>query len=123
MAVIVPTTTIIAGDGSVYSVSWAALTTTNTTGTEISAVEYADRSVQVLGTFGVGGSITIQGSNDGANWVALTDPQGNAITKTAASIEAITELTRYIRPIVTAGDGTTSLTAVVVARRANPLRT
>ena len=77
----------------------------------------ADRSIQISGTFGVGGSITIQGSNDGSNWVALTDPQGNAITKTAAAIEQVSEVTRYIRPSVTAGDGTTALTVTMLARR------
>jgi hypothetical protein len=62
---------------------------------------------------GVGGTISIQGSLDGTNWVILTDPQGNAITKTAAAIESISEATPYIRPIVTAGDGTTSLSVLL----------
>ena len=70
----------------------------------------SDRSVQITGTFGVGGTISLQGSNDGTNWAILTDPQGNALTFTAAKIEAVSELTRYIRPLVSAGDGTTSLT-------------
>lgn len=78
---------------------------------------YGDVSVQISGTFGTGGSVTLQGSNDGTNWIALTDPQGNAITKTAASIEQFLERTRYIRPSVTAGDGTTSLTVTVWAAR------
>ena len=73
----------------------------------------ADRSIQFTGTFGTGGSIRIEGSNDGTNFVVLTDPQGNDIIKTAAGLEAITEITRYIRPRVTAGDGTTNLTAVL----------
>ncbi len=79
--------------------------------------DFADRSVVVTGTFGTGGSITVQGSNDGTNWFALTDPQGNAITKTAAGLEQITEITKFVRPIVTAGDGTTSLVATMYARR------
>jgi hypothetical protein len=78
--------------------------------------DYPDRTVQFLGTFGTGGSITLEGSNNGTNWLPLTDPQGNAITKTAAAIEAVTETPRFIRPIVTAGDGTTNLTAIVFAR-------
>lgn len=86
-------------------------------GIPIECVGYADRTVQVTGTFGTGGSVTIQGSNDKTNWFALTDPQGNAITKTAAGLELIMEAPLYLRPIVTAGDGTTSLTVSILCRR------
>jgi hypothetical protein len=78
---------------------------------------WPDRSIQVLGTFGVGGTIVFEGSNDGTNYVTLTDPQGNTISKTAAALEAVSELTRRVRPRVTGGDGTTSLTAVLLVRR------
>lgn len=76
-------------------------------------VEFSDRCFQVTGTFGTGGSCTIQGSNDGANWAALADPQGNALTFTSQKIEQALELPRYVRPVVTAGDGTTSLTVTL----------
>lgn len=78
---------------------------------------YADRSVQVQGTFGVGGTVVIEGTIDGTNYIVLTDPQGNAISKTAASIETISEIVRFIRPRVTAGDGTTAITVSLIARR------
>lgn len=77
---------------------------------------YTDRSVQFAGTFGTGGTVVLEGSNDGTNWQPLTDPQGNTISKVAPSIEAITEATRYVRPRVTAGDGTTAITAIVFVR-------
>lgn len=77
------------------------------------------RSVQFTGTFGTGGTILLEGSNDGTNYVTLTDPQGNAISKTAAGIEAIEETTVYIRPRVSAGDGTTSLVATLFLGRNN----
>lgn len=73
----------------------------------------SDRSVQVTGTFGAGGTVVIEGSNDGTTYKTLTDPQGNALSFTAASLEAIQEVTRYVRPRVTAGDGTTSLTVTI----------
>ena len=79
---------------------------------------YADRTVQVTGTFGAGGTIVIEGSVDGINYVTLTDPQGNALSKTAAFLEAISEAVRYIRPRVTAGDGTTSLVCTILFRKA-----
>jgi hypothetical protein len=81
---------------------------------------YQDRTVHVTGTFGAGGSLSIKGSNDdGATWVVLTDPLGNALTFTAAGMKQITELPHLIRPEVTAGDGTTSINVFLHARGAN----
>lgn len=115
--------TDIAGDGSVRKIVWTPLTTTNADGGAVEWVQFADRTIQFNGTFGAGGTIKMQGSNDGTNWFDLTDPQGNAISKTAAGIETCTEITMFARPFVSAGDGTTSLTATLVMRRATPLRT
>lgn len=123
MATVAATITDISGDGSVRKIVWASLTTTNDNGAKADWIQWADRSIQFNGTFGAGGTIKLQGSNDGTNWIDLTDPQGNAISKTAASIEACTEIAQFVRPFVSAGDGTTSLTATLVMRRANPLRT
>ena len=77
----------------------------------------ADRSVQIRGTWGTGGSTTLKGSNDGTNYLALTDPQGNAITKTADALEAVMELAAYTRPEVTAGDGTTAITVSLFVKK------
>lgn len=99
-------------------VSWSALTFSGTDdGAPYEGVDFSDRTVQFDGTFGTGGSITLEGSNDGTNWFPLTDPQGNAITKTAAGLEVIEENPRYVRPRVTAGDGSTSLNCKLWVRR------
>jgi hypothetical protein len=74
-----------------------------------------DRSVQVGGTFGAGGTIVIEGSNDGTNYRTLTDPQGNALSFTSANLEAVQELTRFIRGRVSAGDGTTAIAVHILA--------
>lgn len=110
-------------DGSIQNYTWSPLTTANADGAPIGAVAFADRSVQVVGTFGVAGSVSIQGSNDGTNWAVLNNAQGTPATFTAAGIKQIVELTSHMRPFVTAGDGTTSLSVILVARRQNPLRT
>lgn len=78
---------------------------------------WADRSVQVIGTLGAAGSVRIEGSLNGVDYATLTDPQGNALDVTSLKIESISELVRYIRPRVTAGDGTTNLTVILMARR------
>ncbi|MFZ1680120.1 MAG: hypothetical protein WAT70_03810 [Rhizobiaceae bacterium] len=86
-------------------------------GSVFEGYDWADAAVQITGTFGVGGSINLTGSNDGTNYVVLTDPQGNAITKTSAAIEQVSEGVKSFKPVVTAGDGTTSLTVTMYARR------
>lgn len=78
--------------------------------------QYADKSVQVVGTFGVGGSLRVEGSIDGTNYAALTDPQGNALDITSAKIEAVTELVQFVRPRITGGDGTTLLDITLIAK-------
>lgn len=90
----------------------------------IKAPQFADRSVQVYGTFGAAGNLRVEGSNDGGTtWATLADPQGNALDITAAKIEQLLELTAQIRFRVTAGDGTTSLTVAFFGRRQTPPRT
>ena len=109
-------------DGSLVSFVWTPMLNGDI-GAPIEFGEYADRTVQFNGTFGAGGSVSVEGSNDGTNWYILTQPGGTAATKTAAGMLAIVELPHYIRPHVTAGDGTTSLTANLFVRRASPMRT
>ncbi len=100
-----------------HVITWGPLTTANADGEPVEMPGSADRSIQFQGTFGAGGTIRIEGSNDGVSWHPLTDPQGTDISKTVADLEAISELTRYIRPFVSAGDGTTSLTATLLVKR------
>lgn len=99
-----------------HTIEWTGLLNTDD-GTPLEMPGSNDRSVQVRGTFGAGGSLRIEGSNDGANYATLTDPQGNALDFTTAKIEQVSELTRFIRPRITAGDGTTSLVCTMLVRR------
>lgn len=100
----------------VHKTTWDTLTTTNADGAPQSAHRFADKSIQVTGTFGAGGTLLIQGSNDGgATWATLADPNGNALSITAAKIETILENVQLIRPFVSAGDGTTDLDVTMVS--------
>lgn len=99
-----------------HVITWANMANSDT-GAALEMVGSADRSIQVTGTFGSGGNLRIQGSNDGTNWNTLTDPQGNDINLTTSKIEQIMEVVRYMRPNVTAGDGTTNLTVSILVRR------
>ena len=104
-----------------HVVTWSGLTQASLdTGDPCEMIGSSDRSVHVRGTFGAGGNLVIEGSNDGVNYTPLADPQGTALNFTAEKIESVLELVRYIRPRVTAGDGTTSLVVVMLLR--NPRR-
>lgn len=124
MATVTPTNDgNIAGDGSVAMFTWTPLTTHDADGSAVELIPWADRCVQVTGTFGAGGTVVIEGSNDNSNWATLYHAQGSAASFTAAGVRQIVETPRYVRPRVTAGDGTTSLTVSMTLRRANPMRT
>ena len=79
--------------------------------------DHADRSVQVEGTYGAGGSVQIEGSNDSVNYRVLNDPSITPLVFTSAKIRAILEACRSIRPNVTAGDGSTSVTVSILMRK------
>lgn len=76
----------------------------------------ADRSVQVEGTFN-GASIGLEGSNDGTTYHALNDLSGTPIALAASGLAQVLELTRYVRPAMTGGGGSTSLTTTLLAKR------
>lgn len=95
--------------------AWAALANGDY-GAAVDQSQYTDKGIQVFGTFGAGGALQLQGSNDGTNWAPLSDPQGNVLTITAAGIKFVAEATRYIRPAVTGGDGTTSITTTILLK-------
>lgn len=80
--------------------------------------DYADRNVSVFGTFGTGGTVLVEGSNNGGtNYHTLNDQSDQALSVTAAKNEQITQVPELTRPRVSAGDGSTDLTVVVTARR------
>lgn len=115
MATRTATITIVANGLAIKS-AWAGLLNTDV-GDPQEFIEFADRSVQVTGTFGAGGAVVLEGSNDGTNYATLTDSTGTALSITAAGIKQITQITQFVRPRVTAGDGTTTLVATLLARR------
>lgn len=119
----VPYTKVI-GEGGTITFYWTLAN--GDYGDSLNLSSFSDKCVHIYGTFGSGGSATLYGSNNtadfntspsGGTWVALVDPQGNAITKTSAAIEQVLENPRSIAPRVTAGDGTTSLTIAINVKR------
>jgi hypothetical protein len=102
--------------GGGHLVTWTGLLNGDD-GTPFVGGAAADRSVHFSGTFGAGGTILLEGSNNKSSYLPLTDPQGNPISKTEESLEAVSEVVYKVRPRVTAGDGGTSLTASLFVKR------
>lgn len=97
-------------NSEVHHVTWS-ITTGGDTGVRADMSGYPDKTVHVTGTFG---SVTIRGSNlenpndaTATDWFNLTDPQGNALTFTAAGGKLIAENPRWISPITTGGSAYT----------------
>lgn len=94
------------GQVSAVEAGWSALLNSQT-GTGVRFVG-APPPIAVSGTFGAGGSVRLEGSNDLATWTALSIPARTS-AGTFQSFGA-NDTFVYYRPNVTAGDGTTSLT-------------
>lgn len=99
-----------------FVVLWTPLTSANAAGSAYEHSGASDRSVQFVGTFD-SATLVLQGSNDGTNWVTLTDPQGNAISKTSAGLEQIEEITRYVRPSSSGGGGSQSVSVYLLTKQ------
>lgn len=116
MATVAPTISDISGDGLVRKIVWTPLTLVNTPGDAADWVKWADRSVAFTGTFDTA-TVVLQGSNDGTNWFTLSDPQGNAVSATAAKLEQVLEMTHWVRPYCSAVGATTSITVTLLMRK------
>ena len=119
MATITCAITQSGGADSIQLGTWAPLANGDS-GSPFQRPDWADRTIQIFGTFGSGGTVLIEGSNDGTNWATLNDAFGTSMSVTSASIKQLAEATLYMRPRVSAGDGTTSLTVIACARKILP---
>ncbi len=99
-----------------HVIKWEALVAASLVGNAVEMPGSSDRSVQVVGTWD-SATFVLEGSNDGVNWATLTDPQGNAISKTANFLEMVSELTRYVRPRISGGSGSEDLDVFLLLKK------
>lgn len=134
MATIPFTTEVIGTNGNkdVLMVTWPLLTVANPVGEAFEMPAFADRSLQIYGTYTAAANLRIEGSNKpktgsplaaptaDADYVVLADPQGTDLDIVTADkqIEQVLEVTRWIRPrISSGGDGSTSLNVILLLRK------
>lgn len=88
------------------TLAWVALKNGDT-GTPTPAGLWSASYFQATGTWGVGGSVQLEGSIDGQTWVKLSP----AALVAAGFFTALGagERPKFVRPNCTAGDGTTSI--------------
>ena len=109
-------------DGSSRLIAWTGGATADGSGSAVELPEWADNCVHIIGTIG-GATVTIEGSNDGTNWITLNHPGGAlSFTSLAAALKQVLERPRYIRPTITGG-AATGIGVYLVMRRATPMRT
>jgi len=113
MATIIPTTVEQQIQAAAYR--WTDYSTADTsTPIKVQNMQGLAGSVQVTGTFG-GATITLQGSNDGTNFVTLKDSAGTAISVTAAGMAEFSTAALFIKP--TSSGGTSDDVTVTVILR------
>lgn len=92
------------------------LTTADATGEAISVPGASDRTIQFVADTAGSATVVLQGSNDGTNWVALTDGQGNAISFTGSGIEMVAENVLHFRVLLTSVGSGAVWTALLFSR-------
>ncbi len=93
-----------------HRVEWDGLTGSGDICLGASDINLPYKTINVFGTYGSAGVVTIQGSNatdrDAANdWVALNDINGAPLAFTADRMETIAENPRWIRPRASGATG------------------
>lgn len=89
---------------------------------DLDIFNYPEKTIEVSGTFGAGGTINIRGKNITSatvtDYLALhraDKPQTNLTGLTAVILAGVVEDPRFVKADVSAGDGTTALTITVIA--------
>ena len=114
--------TVTVQDDKTVVVEWTGLLNGDT-GAPVAVGRYPDKTIQVTGTFSVGGDVDMEGTNQDLGsevWGQLHDPQGALISIGDNIPLVISESPQLIRPNIAGGDGSTDLVVriLTVARGA-----
>lgn len=101
--------------GNFVELKWSNLAN-NDTGAPVALPEFINLMGAVYGTFGSGGSCTFEMSPDGGTtWIDLKTLFAQGVPATAAGAFLGYLTASLLRPIVTAGDGSTLLNVLLLA--------
>lgn len=104
--------------GIVQEIRWDLITPTNDEGSWIELPDFPDKTIHINGIWTTAGEITIYGANDQSfNPFILSDIRGDNLVKTADYGGNIAENPRFIKPALTAGSGSVSLSIVLMCVR------
>src|SRR3990172_10454368 len=95
-----------------HIITWGPMTAGDV-GLPIAMMGSARRTVQIVGTFSGMDRVLIEGSIDSQNYSPLTDNHGNRLEFKGAGLSSISDLTRLIRPRVSAGSPTGVLVSLL----------
>lgn len=116
--VVISNVTMQAFGGRLQGRKWGGIAQGDTAAA-IPIPSLADKTIQVVGTFG-GGSISIQGALESdlatAVFTELTNPQGDALSYSAAGIDTVLQNVYWIKPVLTGGDGTTDIDVYLLSK-------
>ncbi len=102
--------------GGGLKVTWTNLSEADTASAWDGGVMYPNKSAQVEGLTD-GDTVVIEGSNDEASYLTLTDKQGGDMSfLTSDGLKTIEENTRLTRPRVSAGTGVSADITIIASR-------
>jgi hypothetical protein len=107
-------------EGNSVVATWVLAGTND--GAPLNAPNLSDKTVQVGvtgDTFGAG-TVVIEGSHNGVDWVTLLDPNNTALSFTANDLKQVPASVVYIRPRATVS--VTQVTVILLARRTSQQR-
>lgn len=109
----------IVNDEAVIVATWSGLATSGDVGDTQCYAQYSDKTFVVTGTFTGTPTVLIEGSNNGTDWVTLSNRQGNPMSFTAAGMNTSQDKPAYIRPRLSAGSGGANIVVSVCCHRAD----
>lgn len=115
----------VSPDNATIIVTWTGLTfATTDVGDPVQLAAWSEKTFQAFGTWGAGGNVVIEGSNEPSNptnWSPISNRQGTTPFNLASATSINTSQDRpiWVRPRVTAGDGTTNVSVIVACHRFN----
>lgn len=113
---LIPAVTVPFDDTSrnVLKTTWVGVGDADTC-SPVAFPDYPDRSIQVSGTFG-SATITWKGSNNGTDYSALKNTDGDDISITGTDLVQVSDLAGYSKPLTSGGTGS-KVTITMIARK------